>query len=359
MTSPKDISDLFGRFFVVAGYLPALALLTLIQWLIVPGLPVEVQNQVSRLSEPGYIQEITILVIVPVFLAAILVSLTESTIQLFAGQRLFQPGKGTSRQEAKLGEFDDLVNAIETRMANLQTDPFVAAEVQALIQQLRKLTGGELFFERSGLRTTRLGNVLALLNEYPDRRYGMNAGIIWARLRSVLPKEFEERLKSQNTSFMFMLNLSLCSLVFGLTWILFGITSLIGWSQVNVFVWVAVLICVSAGAHLFYRAAVSEAFTLVETMTTAYDMYRGNLLEKLGLVSSSNLKDEKKLWVTLTSFLLLGDEQFDPSKAIPPPVKQASETKSLASLWWIAPVISLLWGWVRYRQQQHKQVAKK
>jgi hypothetical protein len=346
MTNPKDLSDIFGRFFVVAGYLPALALLTLVRWLILPGLPAGIQDQLSVINDTAYIKEFTVLVLIPVFLAAILVSLTNTTVQLYAGRSIFRPDKP---RIAKLKEFGNLVKEIETRVELLQIiDPNADAELKdrinkapadlkLLIPELRKITGGVILFKSSALHTTRLGNVLASLNEYPDRRYGMNAGTIWPRLKTILPAPFEERLKSQNTSFMFMLNLSACCLIFSLAWILFGAASLAGYSQVSTSSWVIIFISVYACAYLFYRASVSEASILVETMTTAFDIYRDLLLKELGFDLPANIQDEKRLWGTLTIFLLLGDERFVPSKvkdfpASPPNKQQFSLWKFFDNL---------------------------
>lgn len=324
MSSPKELSDIFGRFFIVAGYLPALALLTLFRWLILPGLPPEFQSQISSLNDTGYFQEISVYILIPVFIAAILVGLTANTVRLFSGRPLFRPG---DEQSDKYKKFNDLVNSMETGMKNLLTDPFAAASLQMRIQQMRKTTGGAIFFDTSELHSTRLGNVFAALNEYPDRRYGMNAGTIFPRLKSVLPKEFDERIKSQNTSFMFMLNLAFCGIVFALAWILYGVGNLFGWGQTNPFSWIVVFVCVCTGAYLFYRVSVTEASTLVETMTTAFDLYRGRLLKELGFDLPGNIIEEKKLWGTVTAFLLLGNERFYPSKVPSASLRSSSKTK--------------------------------
>lgn len=324
MNTLNNFSDIFGRFLVVAGYLPALALLTLIQLLIVPGLPPEIQQQLSLIRDMGYMPDFTILLIVPVFLAAILVSLTDTTVQIYSGSPLFQPGEELPE---KYQEFSELVKQMEERMKWLQnTDPgedpelkdkvnAAIPELQSLIVDLKKMTGGVIFLSPRSLHNTRLGNVFAALNEYPGRRYGMNAGAIWARLKSILPEEFDERLKSQNTSFMFMLNLSVCCVFFAALWVVFGAASLAGWAQVNRSVWAVVMILACAGVYLFYRGAVAEAFVLVESMMTAFDLFRGDLLEKLGLPRPPTLREEKIVWSTLTSFLVLGDEQFDLPKS--------------------------------------------
>ncbi len=47
------------------------------------------------------------------------------------------------------------------------------------------------------------------------------------------------------------------------------------------------------------------------------DIFRSSLLEKLRLEQVQGMHHEKKLRGSLTSFLLLGDERFDPSKIYP------------------------------------------
>ena len=86
MNNPKNLSDIFGRFFVVAGYIPALLLLTLVRWLIIPGLPAEVQKQYSLITDTGYISDITLLLIIPVLFAAILIGSSDFIIKLYSGR---------------------------------------------------------------------------------------------------------------------------------------------------------------------------------------------------------------------------------------------------------------------------------
>ena len=166
MTSPKDLSDIF-----VAGYLPALALLTLCRWLIFPGLPIEIQKQLSLMKDAGYLKEFTLLVIIPIFFAAILVSLIATTVQLYSGLPLFRPNKP---QAKKYKEFNRLVNEIETQQALLLiSDPNVddelkkkiqlaSSKLRGLIDQLMKLMGGVVFVEQceSYIMDHRLGSQL-------------------------------------------------------------------------------------------------------------------------------------------------------------------------------------------------------
>jgi len=333
MNNPKNLSDIFGRFFLIAGYLPALAFLTLIRWLLLPGLPVEIQKEVSLINDSSYVQEFTVLLLIPAFLAAILVSLTDITIQLYTGKPLLQPGNPLPQ---KYGAILDKIKAHVSlrKMTGSDVDEATkkqiseaGSELPLEIEDLRRLTGAVLF-EKKSFHTTRLGNVLTSLNEYTSRHYGIDAGIVWPRLRSVLPKEFDERLKSQNTSFMFALNLSACSVLFALLWILFGIAGLVGWSHSNLPAWIIVFVGACAGAYIFYRVAVLEAAILIETMTTAFDLFRGALREKLGPPLPATLEAEKRMWSSTALFLFVGDEKFYPSQETASPAKSPSEAAS-------------------------------
>src|SRR5665213_2035688 len=67
--------------------------------------------------------------------------------------------------------------------------------------------------KESSILPTRLGNVIRAFEGYPNARYGIDAIVLWPRLVQKLPKEFTESLDAAKSSFDFMLNGSVLSIV--------------------------------------------------------------------------------------------------------------------------------------------------
>ena len=65
----------------------------------------------------------------------------------------------------------------------------------------------------SSILPTRLGNVIRSFEGYPNARYGIDGIVLWPRIVPKLPKEFADSLDGAKSSFDFMLNCSVLSIV--------------------------------------------------------------------------------------------------------------------------------------------------
>jgi hypothetical protein len=75
-------------------------------------------------------------------------------------------------------------------------------------------------------------------------------------------------------------------------------------------------------AWLLYRASVSVTATMALFVTTAFDYYRGMVLEKFGLSQPPTIEEEQFLWLRLASFLRRGEGFKLPPRSAPPALEK-------------------------------------
>lgn len=139
----------------------------------------------------------------------------------------------------------------------------------------------------SHLMPTLLGNILRAMEEYPQVRYGLMAGVCWPRLWLLLPQEARQEINTARA------RLNEAARLFG--WgLLF-----VAWT---VWAWWAALVGLAAAA-LAYRWMVLAALVYGDLVRAAFDLYRDALYEALHWPKG---EDERQSGEALTQFLWRG-----------------------------------------------------
>ena len=153
------------------------------------------------------------------------------------------------------------------------------------------------------LMPTRLGNALRAAEAYPgdEERWGVDAPFWWPRLYLVLPDSARTVIDDARSGLDQLVVLSALSGVFGLVALGLSCASALGasWAGLNLIVGFA---CAAGGLLLSwssYRAAATAATSFGELVRSCYDLYRGDLLAKLGWPMPDTLRQERKLWKAL------------------------------------------------------------
>jgi hypothetical protein len=175
-----------------------------------------------------------------------------------------------------------------------------AAASPSLLNDLR----GYLEFppEAGQLMPTRLGNALRAAEAYPgdESRWGLDAVFWWPRLYLVLPDSARAQLDDARASLDQLVVLTVASGAFGTAAF---ILSFLGLDQ-------SVGFCCAAGGLLLswlsYRAAVRAATVYGDLVRSCYDLFRGDLLTRLGWQMPPTLPEERRLWAVLTKQLYRG-----------------------------------------------------
>jgi hypothetical protein len=142
---------------------------------------------------------------------------------------------------------------------------------------------------------TRLGNILRAAEIYPYERYGIDAVVIWPRLRPLLKPEVMALLEDRKTTLTFMLSMSLLSALFSLIW-----CPMLAFSNR----WDLFLLCALGWplAWMCYQNALQSALVYSEQLRATFDLYRHDLLKALNRPVPSTLEEERKEWLRLTRF---------------------------------------------------------
>jgi len=143
---------------------------------------------------------------------------------------------------------------------------------------------------------TRLGNILRAAEVYPYERYGIDAAVIWPRLRPLLKPEVIALLEDRKTTLTFMLSTSLLSALFALIWC----PVLALWTNR----WDLFLLCALGWplAWLCYQNALQSALAYGEQLRATFDLYRHDLLKALNRPVPTTLEKERREWLRLSRF---------------------------------------------------------
>jgi hypothetical protein len=311
----SDIPKSLGRTFLMVGFLPALTLMLLNAAVVVPLIPALgkfLSQPILGLAEGFYL-------LIPLAIGCLLTALSDSLIWLYEGVYTFQRSfllKPLLRHNEELHKklYADLTS-LKQAYANEKDQVKRESLERRIGQEYRRLFESQqtdlLPYDSRRLLPTRLGNVWAAIEEYPASRYGMDGVTFWPRLRSFVPKEYLETIDSENAYFRFMISLSFVLSCFGFESMIVAVITQ-GLSREAVVV-IAIGIGTILLGFLLYRAAVVLARSMGELIKTCFDLYRHELLVKLGVDWKPCTQTEgQKVWTSLANYIVTGENIFYP-----------------------------------------------
>jgi hypothetical protein len=153
---------------------------------------------------------------------------------------------------------------------------------------------------------TRLGNTIRSAELYPLFRYDIDSVLVWPRLYPLLPEPFTNLIADKKNLLDSCVIISFLGLVFAIfggfylffikpMWWLFPIVFFAG-----IFIW-----------WIMYESAVQAAAGYGNVIRTAFDLYRGKLLNELGFeeIKNMDLDNERRLWHKVVQFFKFGTKQ--------------------------------------------------
>lgn len=144
---------------------------------------------------------------------------------------------------------------------------------------------------------TRLGNVIAAFEEYPNTRYGMDSITLWPRLIPVLQEtKYLNFMQQERGVFNFLLNTGLACLLVGIK--LFFDLMYNGQFIFSIFVFGATCLII----WICYQGLVESAQDWGATYRVAYDLHRQDLIKRLGLRLPTTFSEEVQLWQRVSRF---------------------------------------------------------
>ena len=166
--------------------------------------------------------------------------------------------------------------------------------------------------DRNLILPTRLGNVIRSFEYYSDREYGIDSIEIWPRLVAVIPKDYAVSIDDAKTTFDFMLNCSLLSLLLGVLILAAGLTYPSALSSFTpALYWIVKIVSLALLSYFFYRLSMERAHSWGLLVKSSFDLYRWDLLKQLGYSQQPKHRlDERKLWEEISRQAIYGD-RFD------------------------------------------------
>jgi hypothetical protein len=143
------------------------------------------------------------------------------------------------------------------------------------------------------IRPTGLGNVLAAMEDTAGRRYGMDAVVVWPRLYPVLSEEVRALVDDRR-------NMLDASARMATTMLITAIASVVLLSSAD---WWMLLALLPLGVSvLAYLAAVQGGLAYAEAVHVAFDLHRGDLLDRLRMRTPASFSSEHELYEQWSDF---------------------------------------------------------
>lgn len=148
---------------------------------------------------------------------------------------------------------------------------------------------------------TRVGNTIAAFEHYSQVRYNMDSIVLWPRLVPILYKEkYLDFVIQEKTVFDFLLNMLVIVLFMGLE--IFYL--LLFWGP-SYWIPAIVSLAISLTASLiFYQGLIIAARQWGITVRVAFDLYRDDLSQELGLKPAYTFQQELERWKQISNFLV-------------------------------------------------------
>lgn len=153
---------------------------------------------------------------------------------------------------------------------------------------------------------TAFGNALRAFEIYPRVMYGIESIDGWSRILAVIPKEYRELIDDAKSQVDWWVNLGVMSFFFLIEfwYVVFskwGVTSSWFITSVNIIIPLAVFALINWG--LLWRAT-SAAIGWGDYVKSAFDLYRFELLDSLGIEAPKTRNAERELWKKISQAVL-------------------------------------------------------
>ncbi|HEX8452354.1 MAG TPA: hypothetical protein VF647_09675 [Longimicrobium sp.] len=307
------ISGSFGRALVLGTLFPVTVATLLGLLFVVPFMPADVAVLAPLAAlDPGW--KIVLITLIVILLTGLLYNLNSSLIRLYEGypwQHSWLGRRAIASQllrrqwaESRRPLLKSLIATIRERDS---ADPAIGK-----LEVWRTRLGQRVVNEYPGpelVLPTRLGNVIRSFEEYPRSVYGISTVSVWPRLVGVLSKESLALLDDSKSSFDFMINASFLSGALSGSIFVAGllVPARIHWPE-----WLFQVVLAGVASWLFYLGSVSAAAAWGEQVKSAFDLYRWDLLKKLGYTAApENADTERELWTEISKRMIYGNPPAD------------------------------------------------
>lgn len=314
-----------GRSFLVSCFLPAFVFLSLSKQFFFPVFFSNCQL-LGFLVHSDFEQTITFVAVASAFIGYLLWSLNPQLVKLFEGYH-FQPLLRTCEKHHNdcrtrmLDEADKARSEYDEEqddeLSNYRESQFITKQAEL-----------ETFYPIEGdVMPTAIGNVFRAFEQYPGRRYGIDAVLFWPHLISVVKPELARLIEEANNALTFLLTSCLMcslicveSLVAMLKLILFPAVPYVSdksFLEISIpqspescfygfFAFFAFVLALA-----LKNGALKASISFGEIVKSCFDLFHQDLLREM--ISETALADERAAWRWLQRSILVNKGEW-PSK---------------------------------------------
>jgi hypothetical protein len=297
----SDLPKLFDRNFAIAYFLPV-SLFLIGSTLFISSVSGVFSTVVSNLIEYSLFYVSLGIVIAWIFSIVLLV-LNREIYRLLEGYYSLNPLKFFENNARKV--YKKKINRIEQLNAEYAKEKkHYPAEKQEERRKLMKEISQTYPDDEGFVLPTKFGNALRSFEIYPRVMYGLEGIDGWARIEAVLPKEYRELIDGSKAIVDWWVNIGVISFIFLLEfWCVFFYKIRPHWYQTVIIIIVSLIIYILIGLLVEWRAT-SAAIGWGDYVKSAFDLYRFDLLEKLGIDMPTDRKKERLLWESFSRAIL-------------------------------------------------------
>jgi hypothetical protein len=173
---------------------------------------------------------------------------------------------------------------------------------------------------------TKFGNILRAAEYYPGERYGFDGVHFWPRFLQFIPNDYQVRMNNIQNELSFHMNMCTLSVIFSSLCLVAAFYStwngIIGLSDSILFnesirMIIKYLIAAALGFMsfgFFYNASISAASSFSMIIRSTSDLFRLDLLKKLGLLRPKDSIEEYRTWQKFNELIVLGSHSVSFTK---------------------------------------------
>jgi hypothetical protein len=164
---------------------------------------------------------------------------------------------------------------------------------------------------------TGLGNALLAAENYSRERYGLDSVFFWPRLYLLMPADVRKEVDAARLALDQSVVIATLSFLTSFLALVMGLAGCL-----SVAVWAPTVGGTALLGLMTYRSAVAAAVTFGDLVRSVPDLFRRDLLTKMGLTPPETPDAEKALWTAFSMFLRLGFTDTDDDALIRYPTAQ-------------------------------------
>lgn len=220
--------------------------------------------------------------------------------------RFLHEGMERARVQARLRP---LIAAYGKYSGNALTEIFQAVKLKLIdweVYEAGRIQRDTFLLDRQfgsldTVRATTLGNAIESLNQYPTKRYKMEAELFWSRLLVSIKPEYLTLVQEPRIALDFCLTTASLAAIYAWAALLVG-----PWLWFAPYFWGPLAAAACSISFLFYRLSIECAQRLGEMVRASFDLFRLDLMAALWRPHPATLAQEQRQWEELSKLAVYG-----------------------------------------------------